>query len=138
MMGLTSMTDREPIVVVVDDSATSISLYRFSLEPLPIKFIGFKTPAEAMPYLQQHQPDLLFLDIIMPGMDGLTFLRRLRELSHQKHTRVIMVTSKDYAQDRSIAKQLGALEFLIKPLRFKEIRDLVTRYINVNPSVNKP
>ena len=127
------MKDKVPTIVVVDDSATSISLYQFSLEPLAINFIGFKSPAEALPYLQEHQPDLLFLDIIMPGMDGLTFLRRLRELAHQKETRVIMVTSKDYAQDRYIAKQLGALDFLIKPLRFKEIRDIVGQYLNVKP-----
>jgi CheY-like chemotaxis protein len=127
------MTDKMPTVVVVDDSATSISLYQFSVEPLAVNFIGFKSPAEAYPYLQEHQPDLLFLDIIMPGMDGLTFLRRLRTLAHQKDTPVIMVTSKDYAQDRYIAKQLGALDFVIKPLRFKEIRDLVCKHADVKP-----
>jgi CheY-like chemotaxis protein len=125
------MTDKVPTIVVVDDSATSISLYQFSVEPLSVNFIGFKSPAEAFPYLQEHQPELLFLDIIMPGMDGLTFLRRLRALPHQKDTPVIMVTSKDYAQDRYIAKQLGALDFVIKPLRFKEIRDLVCKHTNI-------
>lgn len=125
------MTDKLPTIVVVDDSATSISLYQFSVEPLAVNFIGFKSPAEAFPYLQEHQPELLFLDIIMPGMDGLTFLRRLRALPHQKDTPVIMVTSKDYAQDRYIAKQLGALDFVIKPLRFKEIRDLVCKHTNI-------
>jgi|JFJP01.1.fsa_nt_gi CheY-like chemotaxis protein len=125
------MTDQVPTIVVVDDSATSISLYQFSVEPLAVNFIGFKSPAEAFPYLQEHQPELLFLDIIMPGMDGLTFLRRLRALPHQKDTPVIMVTSKDYAQDRYIAKQLGALDFVIKPLRFKEIRDLVCKHTNI-------
>jgi len=125
------MTDKVPTIVVVDDSATSISLYQFSVEPLAVSFIGFKSPAEAFPYLQEHQPELLFLDIIMPGMDGLTFLRRLRALPRQKDTPVIMVTSKDYAQDRYIAKQLGALDFVIKPLRFKEIRDLVCKHTNI-------
>lgn len=125
------MTDKRPTIVVVDDSATSISLYQFSIEPLAVNFKGFTSPAEALPYLQEHQPDLLFLDIIMPGMDGLTFLKRLRNLAHQKDTQVIMVTSKDYAQDRYIAKQLGALDFVIKPLRFKEIQDLVHKYVNI-------
>jgi len=83
--------------------------------------------------LQEHQPDLLFLDIIMPGMDGLSLLRELRNLAHQKDTPVIMVTSKDYAQDRQVAKQLGAIDFLIKPLRFKEIRDLVCKYVDIQP-----
>lgn len=131
--GFSFMTDKVPTVVVVDDSATSISLYQLSVEPLAVNFIGFKSPADAYPYLQEHQPDLLFLDIIMPGMDGLTFLRRLRTLPHQKQTRVIMVTSKDYAQDRSIAKELGALDFVIKPMRFKEIRNLVCTHTDIEP-----
>jgi CheY-like chemotaxis protein len=129
--------DKIPTIVVVDDSATSISLYQFSVEPLNVNFLGFKSPAEAYPYLQENRPDLLFLDIIMPGMDGLTFLRRLRSLAIQKDTPIIMVTSKDYAQDRYVAKQLGALDFVIKPLRFKEIRDLVCKYANVKPRIDE-
>lgn len=128
--GFNFMTDKMPTIVVVDDSATSISLYQFSVEPLAVNFIGFKSPAEALPYLEEHQPDLLFLDIIMPGMDGLSLLRLLRGLSHQKDTQVIMVTSKDYAQDRTVAKQLGAVDFLIKPLRIKEIREVVCQYVD--------
>ncbi|OQW93384.1 MAG: hypothetical protein BWK79_11440 [Beggiatoa sp. IS2] len=126
------MTEKIPVIMVVDDSVTSISVYQFSVGKLPVEFVGFNVPEEAFPYLQEHQPDLLFLDIIMPGIDGLTFLRRLRTLNNQRDTQVIMVTSKDYAQDRVIAKQLGALDFLIKPLRFKEIRDIVCKYTCVN------
>ncbi|MDM8546277.1 response regulator [Candidatus Venteria ishoeyi] len=127
------MTEKMPIIVVVDDSTTSISLYQFSLEPLGIHFQGFTSPLDALPYLAEHTPDLIFLDIIMPGMDGLTFLQKLRDFSHQKTTPVVMVTSKDYAQDRYIAKQLGALDFLIKPLRFKEIRALVYQHATRKP-----
>jgi len=130
-MGENVMTDKMPTIVVVDDSATSISLYQFSVEPLAVNFVGFKSSAEALPYLQEHRPDLLFLDIIMPGMDGLSLLRHLRSFANQKDTPVIMVTSKDYDQDRYVAKQLGAVEFIIKPLRFKEIRELVFRHVEV-------
>jgi CheY-like chemotaxis protein len=130
-MGENVMTDKMPTIVVVDDSATSISLYQFSVEPLAVNFVGFKSSAEALPYLQEHRPDLLFLDIIMPGMDGLSLLKHLRSFANQKDTPVIMVTSKDYDQDRYVAKQLGAVEFLIKPLRFKEIRELVFRHVEV-------
>ncbi len=127
------MTDKMPTIVVVDDSPTSIALYQYGLESLAVNFIGFKSSTDALPYLQEHQPDLLFLDIIMPGMDGLSLLRHLRTLAHQKDTRVIMLTSKNYAQDRQVAEQLGAMDFLIKPLRQKEIRETVCKYIDVKP-----
>jgi CheY-like chemotaxis protein len=127
------MTKKMPTIVVVDDSITSISVYQFSIEPLAVNLMSFKSSDEALPYLQEHKPDLLFLDIIMPGMDGLSLLKTLRDNNHLQNTPVIMVTSKDYAQDRYVAKQLGAEDFLIKPLRFQEIRDIVCKYTDVNP-----
>jgi len=132
------MDNAFPTVVVVDDSQTSLSVYQVSLQPLPVQFIGFKSPREALPYLSEHAPDLLFMDIVMPGVDGLTFLQQLRNYPHHKTTPVIMVTSKNYAQDRTIARNLGALDFLIKPLRFSEIRDLVRKYIKLSLESDKP
>ncbi|MEY3219701.1 MAG: hypothetical protein RIT27_1058 [Pseudomonadota bacterium] len=122
-----------PTIVVVDDSPTSIGVYRISLQKLAVHFVGFSSPAAALPYLSENAPDLLFLDIVMPGMDGLTFLKKLRDIPLQTQTPVIMVTSKDYMQDRGVAKQLGALEFMIKPIKFKEIRDLVLKYAKTTP-----
>ncbi len=130
------MTDNKPTIVVVDDSSTSVSLYQFSLQSLEIDFVSFNSPSAAWPYLQENAPDLLFLDIIMPGMDGLTFLEQIRGLSHQKSTPVIMVTSKDYAQDRYIAKKFGALDFLIKPLNGEKIRTLIYKYARVKPPMS--
>ncbi len=125
------MDESLPKVVVIDDSQTSLSLYQLSMQPLPVQFIGFKSPSEAMPYLAENQPKLLLLDIVMPGMDGLTFLQKLRGLPAHKDTPVVMITSKNYAQDRAIAKSLGALDFLIKPLRLNEVRDLVRKYLQL-------
>jgi CheY-like chemotaxis protein len=126
-------TGKMPTIVVVDDSPTSIGVYRISLQKLAVHFVGFSSPAAALPYLSENAPDLLFLDIVMPGMDGLTFLKKLRDIPLQTQTPVIMVTSKDYMQDRGVAKQLGALEFMIKPIKFKEIRDLVLKYAKTTP-----
>lgn len=126
-------TGKMPTIVVVDDSPTSIGVYRISLQKLAVHFVGFSSPAAALPYLSEHSPDLLFLDIVMPGMDGLTFLRQLRSIPLQAQTPVVMVTSKDYMQDRGVAKQLGALDFMIKPVKFKEIRELVLKHAKTTP-----
>lgn len=122
------MTDIKPTVVVVDDSATAISLYRMSAAELAVDLHAFQSADEAIVYLNANQPDLLFLDIVMPEKDGLTMLKELRALPTHSNTPVIMVTSKDYHQDRAIARGLGALDFLLKPLSAREIRELICQH----------
>ncbi|MEN8215684.1 MAG: response regulator [Pseudomonadota bacterium] len=127
------MTDKMPTIMVVDDSPTAIRLYQYAVEPLAVNLKCFTSPIEALGYLQEHQPELLLLDILMPSMDGLSLLKNLRQLSHLKEVPVIIITSKDFTQDRNIAKQQGAVDFIIKPLGFKEIRNIVAKYIEVKP-----
>ncbi len=117
-----------PTIVVVDDSATAISLYRMSTASLDVDLRAFQSADEAIAFLDDNHSDLLVLDIVMPEKDGLTMLKELRALPEHSETPVIMVTSKDYHQDRAIASQLGVIEFLLKPLSSREIRDLICRH----------
>jgi DNA-binding response OmpR family regulator len=124
-MGNTTST-----VVVVDDNATVHSLFQRSADKLDIELKTFSSADESMAYLSDNQPDLLFLDIIMPHKDGLSFLQELRNLPLHKTTSVIMISSKDYAQDRTVANELGALEFVIKPMPMQAITDIILKYTN--------
>ncbi len=122
-----------PRIVVVDDSPTSVSLYELSTAALGVELKAFRSPIDSLLYLGEHEADLLFLDIIMREMDGLALLKKLRDLELHRDTAVIVVTSKDYAQDRSVAKQCGALEFRVKPLRSQEIREIIQKYTKAGP-----
>lgn len=122
------MTKRIPIVVVIDDSPASISLYKLSTAPLAVDLRTFQSPVESLDYLSREPADLIFLDIPMRQLDGFTTLKKLRDLDGHAHTNVVMVTSKDYDQDRSTARRLGAREFLVKPLRSQEIREVICKY----------
>ena len=88
----------------------------------------FASATEAFEYLESHKPDLLFLDIIMPEKDGLTFLQELRHLPLHEDTPTVVISSKDYAQDRVAAKELGVVEFVAKPMSTKAIEELIVRY----------
>ena len=89
----------------------------------------FESARSSWEYLEGNKPELLFLNIKMPGKDGLTFLKELRELPLHKDTSVVIISSKDYAQDRTIANELGAQDFITKPMRIKAITDVVLKYI---------
>ena len=120
-----------PQIVVVDDSPTSISLYELSIASLSVELRSFRSPLDSLLHLGDNPADLLFLDIIMREMDGLTLLKKLRDMEMHRNTSVVIVTSKDYAQDRSTAKSLGALDFLVKPLRSQEIREIICQHTEV-------
>lgn len=116
-------------IVVVDDSPSVKSLFERSTAELGIELKTFTSAASSLNYLEAHCPALLFLNIIMPDKDGLTFLRELRENPLHEQTPVIMISSKDYAQDRYAARELGAVEFMAKPMPMQAISDAVRRYI---------
>ncbi len=124
------MSDSKQTVIVVDDNTTVRKLFERSTETLAIDLITFNSAKASMGYLSKNKPDLLFLDIIMPDKDGLTFLQELRKLPLHRDTPVIMITSKDYAQDRTVANELGALEFITKPMPMRAITDIILKYIN--------
>ena len=124
------MSQTMPTVVVVDDSPSIKVLFERGTQDLGVELIIFDSAATSWSYLETNKPDILFLNIKMPGKDGLTFLQELRELPLHKDTSVVMISSKDYAQDRSIASQLGAMEFLTKPMPIRVITDVVQKYIN--------
>ena len=118
-----------PKIVVVDDSPSIRTLFERGMAHLDIELIVFESAANSWNYLEVNKPDLLFLNIKMPGKDGLIYLKELRALPLHKETAVVMISSKDYAQDRTIASQLGAVEFVTKPMPIKTITDIVLKYI---------
>ena len=122
------MENSVPTVVVVDDSSTVRVIFELSVAPLDIELRTFRSAVASMEFLKDHAPAVLFLDIIMPDKDGLTFLQELRRNPIHEHTPVVMISSKDYAQDRMIAKQLGAVDFVAKPMRTQTIQDLIIKY----------
>jgi len=128
------MAEQKPRIVVIDDSAASISLYRRSTEALNVHLVVFQSPAESLDYLKSNAADLIFTGIIMRGIDGWSILKRLRTWDHHKNTPTIVVTSKNYAQDRALAEELGAREYLVKPLRSQEIREIICKYTGAEPA----
>lgn len=127
------MAGTNPRIVVIDDSPTSISLYKLSTEPLAVELTTFQSPIEGLAWLECNGADLVFLDILMREKDGLTILKKLRDMERHQETSVVMVTTKDYAQDRQVAKSLGAIDYLVKPLRSQEIREVILKYTNAGP-----
>ena len=123
------MSEYKRTVVLVDDNPTSRKFFLRAIENLSIDLKTYGNTDDAIEYLRDNKPSLLFLNIIMPDKNGLTFLEELRKLPLHSDTRVIMITSKDYSQDRTIASELGALDFIVKPMSMRSITSIMLDYI---------
>ena len=123
------MSEYKRTVVLVDDNQTSRKFFLRAIENLSVDLKTYGNTDDAIEYLKDNKPSLLFLNIIMPDKNGLTFLEELRKLPLHSDTRVIMITSKDYSQDSTIASELGALDFIVKPMSMRSITSIMLDYI---------
>ena len=123
------MSEYKRTVVLVDDNQTSRKFFLRAIENLSVDLKTYGNTDDAIEYLKDNKPSLLFLNIIMPDKNGLTFLEELRKLPLHSDTRVIMITSKDYSQDRTIASELGALDFIVKTMSMRSITSIMIDYI---------
>ncbi|MGH8119622.1 MAG: response regulator [Gammaproteobacteria bacterium] len=124
-----------PTVVVVDNSPAISRLFERSTDTLDISLVIHGSVEEAWKYLEKNRPALLFLSIILPDKNGLTLLKELRKLPLHQDTSVIMVSSKDYDQDRKVASELGVLDFIPKPMSMQTIRDVIVKYTRAKAKI---
>ena len=96
-----------------------------SLEPLEIPVQTAVNGEEALQKLQKGPFGLVFLDLKMPGMDGMEVLRQIKE--DWPKTRVIIITAHGTIESAVEAMKLGAVDFIQKPFSPREIRELATR-----------
>ena len=124
------------VLVVDDDSAVTSVLRRgLAYESFAVDTAG--SGKEALAIAQERYPDLVILDRMMPGLDGIEVLRRLR--SADEHLPVIMLTAKDATSDQVAGLEGGADDYLTKPFTFKvllaHVRALLRRSRAENPVV---
>ncbi len=131
------MTDTSPIsVLLVDDEATLRKPLAEYLTGQGFDVVQMESAASARAHLVASTPDIVLLDIMMPGEDGLSFCRHLVET---KQLPVIFLTARTEATDRIIGLELGADDYITKPF---EPRELVARIRTVlrrvtrNPAPN--
>lgn len=110
-------------VIVVDDNTTNLTLFRHLLLKLENVTVDcFQDPLQAIAWCVDHEPDLVLLDYMMPQIDGLEVIRRLRAISGRAQVPIVMVTADTESDVRHRALELGAQDFLNKPVDKIELR----------------
>jgi len=105
-------------VLVVDDENHILELARLYLSREGFQVEGIGDGAQALARFGQSKPDLVVLDIMLPGMDGLSVCREIRKLSQVP---IIMLTARDEVTDKVVGLELGADDYLTKPFHPQEL-----------------
>lgn len=119
-----------------DDDIRTIAQIAFSLHP-EIELTQFGSGAEAVSFAPTLKTDILLLDFMMPGLDGLATLEKLRELPQYKNTPAIFMTAKAEKDMKGVLLDAGAVSVITKPFDPMTLGDTVIRIFNACAATNQ-
>ena len=108
---------QELLALVVDDSTVNRRILAKLLESAGVQVITAAGGVEGVELTAKHRPNVVFMDLKMPDLDGLEATRRLREDPHTAHIPVIAVTASAFGDTRKAARDAGCTDYLPKPVR---------------------
>lgn len=123
----------QPTILVVDDNATNLELLRLLLETGGMLARGVRTAGEAIEIARATPPDLILMDVAMPGMDGLTATRMLKADARTRDIPVVAVTSHARGQDEEEARSAGCDGYITKPVEPRDLRQSGRRLLHSQP-----
>jgi two-component system sensor histidine kinase/response regulator len=116
-------SDGPGTILIVDDETRNRSLARHILEThLHVRVVEAADGAAAIGAVERQRPDLVLLDVMMPGMDGYEVCRRLKGASGDRWLPIVMITALGEQSDRNRGLEAGADDFLSKPVDTTELR----------------
>ena len=120
--------DSKGTILVVDDNPDNVEILRAFLESRGYAVAQAPDGRTALARMEQVRPELVLLDVMMPGMDGWQVCRTIK--NHPEfgsNTRVVMVTAKGAFEDKFEGLRSGADDYVVKPVDFKDLLDKVER-----------
>jgi putative two-component system response regulator len=118
---VTEKVRRQPVVLVVDDHPLNLELIEGCLADVDCRVITATDGIEALELVKKDRPDLVLLDVMMPRMDGYEVCQRLKDSPEGKLLPVVMVTALGQIADRVRGLEVGADDFIVKPIERVEL-----------------
>jgi DNA-binding NtrC family response regulator len=119
-------------ILVADDTPASMSLLADILEPLGYEVLTASSGREALLLAERALPDLILLDVVMPGHDGFSVCRMLKLEDATKHIPVIFITSRNETESLVNGFRVGAVDYIVKPYRQEEVTTRVATHLKIS------
>ena len=123
--------------MIVDDNVQNVELLQAFLEALPVKIVTAYDGVEALEKVEQHNPDLILLDIMMPRMSGFEVCRKLKSAPATRDIPIIMVTALNELGDIERGVESGTDDFITKPVNRLELTTRVKSLLRVRHLKNE-
>lgn len=124
-------------VLIIDDSPTETYQFKAMLEKNGFSVLQADNAAQGILIAEQQQPNLILMDVVMPGLNGFQATRQLSRAPKTAHIPVIVVTTKDQEADQVWARRQGAKGYLTKPINEAVLMDAIRQLMAIAP-LTKP
>lgn len=118
-----------PIILVVDDETVNRTILSWILEEAGFDVLTAASGPEARELVAGRQPDLVLLDILMPGENGFIVCQSLRESPDTRHIPVIFISGLAESSEKARAREMGAVDFIMKPFSRQVILERVRLHL---------
>jgi PAS domain S-box-containing protein len=122
------MTDK---ILIVDDEPNNLDVLRNCLNEAGFKVPVVESGETALKLVDHIKPDLILLDVMMPGMDGFETCRRLKQNEVTKETPIIFITAKTESVDKIKGFEVGAVDYITKPFQTVEVIARVNKHLTI-------
>jgi CheY-like chemotaxis protein len=129
-----------PLILVVEDHDDSLLLIGYALESLGCRFICQSDSSTTLLVAKEYQPDLIMLDILLPGLSGTDIVHYLKQEPLTSHIPVIAVTALSGREDKERLLSAGFDDYISKPYMIEDLEAIIHRMLggqlNSAPSIN--
>jgi DNA-binding response OmpR family regulator len=122
---------QRPRILIVEDNPMTLQLLEKYLAGLDFKVVGVKTGEEGLQRIETEIPDVILLDVMLPGMDGFETCRRLKSNAATRDVPVIFMTALTEMADKVKAFEVGAADYITKPHHYAEVVARITTHLTL-------
>lgn len=123
---------RKPLILTIEDDSGISRLVDYQLAKMPVTVENRYNGIEGFKAIKELLPDLVILDVMLPGMSGFDILHKIRQDEETKDTKVMMLTAKNQEKDMKRAFDHHVVEYMSKPFKLGELSMRINRILELN------